>query len=82
MTEALQKLEEKIKQLLVLVDRLETENNSLRSMAQVGQEQLSQAEVIGQIESLRLEKDKLEKKLGLVERSLDGIISELDNLEF
>jgi len=82
MTETLQKLEEKLKQLLVLVDRLETENNSLRSMAQVGQEQLSQAEVIGQIESLRLEKDKLEKKLALVERSLDRIISELDNIEF
>lgn len=82
MTEALQKLEEKLKQLLVLVDRLETENNSLRSMARVGQEQLSQAEVIGQIESLRLEKDKLQKKLALVERSLDRIISELDNLEF
>ena len=82
MNEELQKLEEKLKQLLVLVDRLETENNSLRSMARVGQEQLSQAEVIGQVESLRLEKDKLQKKLALVERSLDCIISELDDLEF
>ena len=82
MSEALYRLEEKLKQLLVLVDRLETENNSLRSMAQVSQEQLSQAEVIGQIESLRLEKDKLQKKLALVERSLDCIISELDDLEF
>jgi len=51
-------------------------------MAQVSQEQLSQAEVIGQVESLRLEKDKLQKKLALVERSLDCIISELDDLEF
>jgi len=82
MSEALYRLEEKLKQLLVLVDRLETENNSLRSMAQVSQEQLSQAEVIGQVESLRLEKDKLQKKLALVERSLDCIISELDDLEF
>ncbi len=82
MSEALQRLEEKLKQLLVLVDRLETENNSLRLMAQGSREQLSQAEVIGQIESLRLEKDRLEKKLALVERSLDHIISELDNLKF
>ena len=82
MSEALQRLEEKLKKLLVLVNRLETENSSLRSMAQGSQEQLSQAEVIGQIESLRLEKDRLEKKLALVERSLDRIISDLDDLEF
>lgn len=82
MSEALQRLEEKLKQLLVLVDRLQTENNSLRAMAHGSQEKLSEAEVIGQIESLRLEKDRLDKKLALVERSLDRIISDLDNLEF
>jgi len=81
MSEALERLEGKIKQLLALIDRLETENRSLRSMAQSGDQSQSQAELIGRIEKHRLEKAKLEQKLVLVERSLDRVISEIDKTE-
>lgn len=81
MTEALNAVETKIKKLLTVMDRLETENRAYHSMAQGGEENLSQAEVASRIESLRLEKEKLEKKLALVEKTLDRIISEIDKSE-
>jgi seryl-tRNA synthetase len=81
MTETLNEMEVKIKKLLTLMDRLETENRAYRSMAQGGGESFSETEVASRIESLRLEKEKLEKKLDLVERTLDRVISEIDNPE-
>ena len=81
MTETLNEMEVKIRKLLAVMDRLETENRAYRSMTQGNGENLSQAEVASRIESLRLEKEKLEKKLALVEKTLDRIISEIDKQE-
>ncbi|MBN2288401.1 MAG: hypothetical protein JXQ83_03645 [Candidatus Glassbacteria bacterium] len=81
MTEALERLEGKIKRLLALVDRLESENRVFRSMAETDKENLSETEVVARIEGLKLEKEKLEKKLELAQRTLDRIISQIDNPE-
>lgn len=87
MSESMQVLEVRLKQLLDRMDELEVENKSIRSLASQRPDKLSpaeqagQAEKINRLESLRLEKQKLEQKLTQVERSLDRIIEQLDKLE-
>jgi hypothetical protein len=80
MPDKFQTLEDRIRRLLKAVDLLETDNRSFRSMIG-GDKQMSRQDIIGQVESLKLEKEKLERKLALIEQSISRILGELDRLE-
>ena len=81
MPDKFQTLEDRIRRLLKAVDLLETDNRSFRSMIGGDGKQMSRQDIIGQVESLKLEKEKLERKLALVEQSISRILGELDRLE-
>ena len=81
MPDSFETLEDKIRGLLGAIDRLETENRSFRSMAGENGGRLSHQEIVNQVESLRLEKEKLEKKLALVEQTIGRVLGQLDRLE-
>lgn len=80
MSNKFQTLEDRIRRLLKAMDLLETDNRSFRSMVG-GDKQMSRQDIIGQVESLKLEKEKLERKLALIEQSISRILGELDRLE-
>lgn len=82
MSEALALLETKIKQLLDSMESLRAENESFRALAGEGSGELTSQQVAGRIESLRLEKEKLEKKMSRIEQGLTSVLDELDRLEF
>ena len=82
MSEALALLETKIKQLLDSMESLRAENESFRALAGEGRGELTSQQVAGRIESLRLEKEKLEKKMSRIEQGLTSVLDELDRLEF
>ena len=82
MSEALALLETKIKQLLDSMESLRAENKSFRALAGEGRGELTSQQVAGRIESLRLEKEKLEKKMSRIEQGLSSVLDELDRLEF
>ena len=81
MSEALAKLETKIKQLLDSMESLQAENRSFRALAGENSGKLSGQQVAGHIESVRLEKEKLEKKISRIEQGLSRVLDELDKLE-
>ncbi len=81
MSEALERLESKIKQLLDSMESLRAENRSFRALAGESNGTLSRQQVAGRIESLRLEKEKLEKKMSRIEQGLSRVLEELDKLE-
>ncbi|MCE5271685.1 hypothetical protein LLH00_10430 [bacterium] len=80
MPDRFQSLEDKIKRLLKVVDQLEAENRSFRSLVG-GSQQMSRQDIVSQVESLKLEKEKLERKLSLVDETLSRVLGELDHLE-
>jgi len=82
MSEALALLETKIRQLLDSMESLRAENESFRAFAGESSEKLSGQQVAGRIESLRLEKEKLEKKMSRIEQGLSSVLDELGRLEF
>jgi len=81
MSEALAKLETKIKQLLDSMESLQAENRSFRALAGEGSSELSRQQVAERVELLRLEKEKLEKKMSRIEQGLSRVLDELDKLE-
>ena len=81
MQDALQNLEVMVKRLLERVDSLETENESIRAVVNDKGSEMSQQELVRQLEGLKLEKAKLEKKMSLAQGKLDGLIDEIDKLE-
>lgn len=81
MSEALAKLESKIKQLLDSMESLQAENRSFRALAGESNARLPRQQVAGRIEALKLEKEKLEKKISRVEQGLSRVLEELDKLE-
>ena len=82
MPEALAQLEIKIKQLLESMESLRAENKSFRALAGEGSGELTSQQLAGRIESLRLEKEKLEEKISRIEQGLSSVLDELDRLEF
>jgi len=80
MPDRFQSLEDRIKRLLKAVDQLEAENRSFRSLVG-GSQQMSRQDIVNQVESLKLEKEKLERKLSLVDETLTRVLGELDHLE-
>ena len=81
MQDALQNLEVMVKRLLERVDSLETENESIRAVVNEKGSEMSQQELVKQLEGLKLEKAKLEKKMSLAQDKIEGLISEIDRLE-
>ena len=81
MPDRLQTLEEKIRGVLDAYDRLETENRSIRALVDQEGSQISEREIVGQVESLKLEKEKLERKLQLVDQALARVVQQLEKLE-
>ncbi|MEA1996056.1 MAG: hypothetical protein U9N45_00375 [Gemmatimonadota bacterium] len=81
MSEALVRLEQKIKQLLERMDNLEAGNRAFRELAESGGEQMTQQQVIRKIEGLKLEKKKLEKKIESIGRRVDSALEVLEKLE-
>jgi len=82
MSEALEKLETKIKQLLDLVESLQADNRSFHALAGENSGKLSGQQIAQRIESLRREKETLEKKMARIEQGLSRVLDELDKLEF
>ncbi len=82
MTLVLEKLEEKLKELLELIDNLESENRSYRSLIAGNSSEMTKDQVIDELEKMRLEKEKLERKMELVKKSLERVLGELDRLKF
>ncbi len=81
MSEALAKLESKIKQLLDSMGSLQAENRSFRALAGESNGKLSRQQVAERIESLRREKEKLEKKMSRLQQGISRVLDELDKLE-
>lgn len=81
MSEALAKLESKIKQLLDSMKSLQAENRSFRALAGESNGKLSRQQVAERIESLRREKEKLEKKMPRLQQGISRVLDELDKLE-
>lgn len=81
MSEALAKLESKIKQLLDSMGSLQAENRSFRALAGESNGKLSRQQVAERIESLRREKEKLEKKMSRLQQGISKVLDELDKLE-
>ncbi|HUU26205.1 MAG TPA: hypothetical protein VM123_00200 [archaeon] len=81
MSQAMEKLEQKLRQLFEIIDHLEAENRSYRALVNGGGDHLTQAQIISELKSLRLEKEKIEKKMELVERGLTRVLEELDRLD-
>lgn len=81
MSEALAKLESKIKQLLDSMESLQAENRSFRALAGESSGTLSRQQVAERIESLRREKEKLEKKMSRLQQGISRVLDELDKLE-
>jgi|GEM_PF-4981701 FtsZ-binding cell division protein ZapB len=81
MSEALAKLESKIKQLLDSMESLQAENRSFRALAGENNGKLSRQQVAERIESLRREKEKLEKKMSRLQQGISRVLDELDKLE-
>ena len=82
MSKVFQKLEEKINELLDMMEHLESENNSFRSLVGAEGEHMTQAQVINRLESLKLEKEKLERKLASIEKGLEKALEKLEKLDF
>lgn len=81
MSEALAKLESKIKQLLDSMKSLQAENRSFRALVGESNGKLSRQQVAERIESLRREKEKLEKKMSRLQQGISRVLDELDKLE-
>lgn len=81
MTDALERLEQKLRQLFERLDSLESENEAFRALAGQSGNRLSGDQAIGQIERLKLDKEDLERKMSRIERSLTKVLAELDKLE-
>ena len=81
MTEALDRLEAKIRELLTSLENLREENSAFRRVAGQKERRLSTQEIIGRIESLKLEKVRLESKMERAEQALERIIEKFDKLD-
>lgn len=81
MTEALDRLEAKIRELLTSLENLREENSAFRRVAGQKDRRLSIQEIIGRIESLRLDKERLEAKMERAEQALERIIEKFDKLD-
>ena len=80
-TEALDRLEAKIRELLTSLENLREENSAFRRVAGQKDRGLSTQEVIGRIDSLKLEKERLESKMERAEQALERIIEKFDKLD-
>lgn len=80
-TEALDRLEAKIRELLTSLENLREENSAFRRVAGQKDRRLSTQEVIGRIDSLKLEKERLESKMERAEQALERIIEKFDKLD-
>jgi prefoldin subunit 5 len=80
MADVLEKLEERIRQLLARLDNLEAENRSFRALVADGAENLTQQEVLDRIAKLKQEKEKLEKKIELLDQKIGNIVGEMNKL--
>ena len=81
MPEALDRLEAKIKELLTSLENLREENSAFRRVAGQKDRSLSTQEIIGRIDSLKLEKERLESKMERAEQALEWLIEKFDKLD-
>ncbi|OGF98953.1 MAG: hypothetical protein A3F83_10075 [Candidatus Glassbacteria bacterium RIFCSPLOWO2_12_FULL_58_11] len=81
MTEALDRLEAKIRELIAGLESLREENNAFRRAAGQGKQRLSTQELIGRIESLKLENERLQGKTSRAGQALEQIIEKFDKLD-
>ncbi len=79
MSPALEKLEQRIKDLVGRFDRLREENESFRRAAEADRgNQLTSQQALEQIESLKRENGKLSQKLADVDKRLEAVLTELE----
>ncbi len=79
MSPALEKLEQRIKDLVGRFDRLREENESFRRAAEAGcGDQLTSQQALEQIESLKGENGKLSQKLAAVDKRLEAVLTGLE----
>ncbi len=78
MPPALEKLEQRIRDLFGRIDRLRGENESFRRVAVGRGDEVTSQQALEQIELLKRENGKLHKKLAKVDKRLDKLLEELD----
>lgn len=76
----LDKLEQRISQLMEVADSLRRENRSFRRAAAGSDEQVSGSQALAEIDRLKKEKKQLESKLEAVDSRLENLIAEIDRL--
>jgi predicted RNase H-like nuclease (RuvC/YqgF family) len=76
----LDKLEQRIRELIGLADSLRRENESFRRAAAGTDQQVSSSQALAEIDRLKSEKRKLENKLQAVDLRLEELIQEIDQL--
>ncbi len=82
MPDAMDRLETKVRELIRTVDDVSEENRTYRTMlAGTRGTRMSRGEVIEELEGLRQEKLRLERKLERVREGLGQVLVELEKLE-
>ncbi|MBW7995021.1 MAG: hypothetical protein FVQ81_00330 [Candidatus Glassbacteria bacterium] len=80
MPPALDKLEQRIRELTGLIDQLRDENDSFRRAAAELNDQVSSEDALEQIEQLRRENSRQRKLLVTADKRLGSVLEELEKL--
>ena len=78
MSQVLEKLEQRIRELFSRIDRLRKENESFRRAAAGRADQVTSEQALEQIELLKRENGKLRKQLANVDKRLESVLADLD----
>jgi FtsZ-binding cell division protein ZapB len=81
MSQTLEKLEQRIRELFGRVDRLHEENASFRRAALGRGDEVTSQQALEQIELLKRENDKLCRKLADVDKHLQAVLTKLEKPE-
>jgi len=81
MSQALEKLEQRIRDLFDRVDRLREENESFRRATSGRGNDVTSQQALEQVELLKRENDKLRRKLTDVDKRLEAVLEEMDKRE-
>jgi len=81
MSDALERLENRIRQLGERLEALRAENENFRRHAGGGEQSLNSQQALHEIDSLRREKRQLQKKIERIDQGLSRLIEQIDQLQ-
>ena len=81
MSDAFERLENKLRQLVDSLEALRTENEKFRRHAGGGSDKISSQQALNEIDALRREKKELQKKIERIDQGLSRLIERIDSLQ-